>query len=91
MIKTFKHKGLRKFFEKGDTRKLPVQNHDKVRTILAALNAATQPGDMDLPGLRFHPLPPHADLYSVWVNGNYRITFLWTAEGPVDVNIEDYH
>jgi len=89
MIKSITHKGLRRFYETGKANKLPVQNHDKVKFILEALDVAAKPGDMDLPGLKFHPLPP-TPRFSVWVNGNYRITFGWDG-GPTDVEIEDYH
>lgn len=94
MIKTFQSKALAAFFAtleeaRPATRRLPVQNTDRVKRILTALDAATKPGDLDLPGFKFHPLPP-GSRFSVWVTGNYRITFGWD-NGPVDVDIEDYH
>ena len=94
MIKTFKSKGLAAFWESGKTSKLAVQDKARVRriqVILAALDAASAPRDMDLPGLRFHSLAPGMPgRYSLMVTGNYRITFAWD-NGAVDVDLEDYH
>jgi toxin HigB-1 len=83
---------LRQFAEKGDGSKLSVQNRGKVRMILNALNAATKPGDMDIPGFRFDPLDhDRKGEYSVWVTGNWRITFSWDEGDAFNVNLEDYH
>jgi proteic killer suppression protein len=91
MIKTFRNRGLKLFWEEGNARKLPVQNTQRVKLILDALDAATKPADMDLPGMVFHPLKQYSPLrYSVRVSGNFRITWAWT-QGAVDVDLEDYH
>jgi proteic killer suppression protein len=91
MIKTFRNKGLRTFFETGNARKLAVPNRARVKMILDALNAATKPGDLDLPGLRFHPLGEMAPgRYAVSASANFRITFAWDG-GAVEVDLEDYH
>lgn len=92
MIKSFTHKGLRQFFQTGAARRLPVPNAARVRLILDALDAATKPADMNLPGWRWHNLAPKApSRYSVWVSGNYRVTFAFEGADVVDVDIEDYH
>lgn len=92
MIQSFKDKGLAKFAATGDASKLSVENADRVRRILIALDAATAPEQMDLPGLRFHPLKGREKgRYSVRVTGNYRITFAFDGENATDVNLEDYH
>jgi len=92
MIKSYRNKGLRAFAEKGETRKLAVQQPDKIRRILALLNAATRPGEMDVPGLKYHSLAPgQKGRYSVWVSGNYRVTFAFEGPDAVDVDLEDYH
>lgn len=92
MIKSFTDKGLQLFWEKGSTRRLAVQNPKRIKMILDALDAATQPRDMDLPGLMLHNLAPsQPSRYTVRVSGNYRITFAFEKGEPVDVDLEDYH
>lgn len=92
MIKSFKNKGLEAFATKGVTRKLSVQNTARLTLILTALNAATRPEDMNLPGLRWHPLGKMAPgRYAVEASGNWRVTFGWDGQGAVDVDLEDYH
>jgi len=80
-------------WENGDGSKLPVPNIARVERILARLDAAVVPADMNLPGYRFHALQGKPKRYAVDASGNYRITFGWD-EGPgdaVDLDIEDYH
>lgn len=90
MIKSIRSKSLAPFWSRGAGRKLPVENHDRVRRILLALDAAARPEDMNLPGYRFHGLHGNPRRWSVWVSGNFRITWAWD-QGAVDVDIEDYH
>jgi len=90
MIKSIRNKGLRLFAATGQTRKLSVQKPERIGRILAALNAATVPEDMDLPGFEFHGLHGEPKRYAVSVSGNWRITFGWD-EGAIDVDLEDYH
>ncbi len=56
MIQSFRHKGLKMLFERGDRRKVQPQYADKIERILARLEQASEPGNMDLPGYRLHPL-----------------------------------
>ena len=92
MIRSFRSKALRLFAETGDARKLSVQNGERIRQILLALNAAPMPEAMDLPGLRFHQLKGNRQgTYVVNASGNYRITFGWDGADAVDVDLEDYH
>ena len=92
MIKSFKSKGLELFFTKGSSRKLSVQNPKRIAMILNALSAAKKPADMNLPGLRWHPLGEMAPgRYTVEASGSYRMTFAWEGEDAVDVDLEDYH
>lgn len=92
MIRTFKDKGLRQFFTTGDPRKLSVRQADRVARILAALDDAERPEDMNVPGLRFHALSGRAKgRYAVNASGNWRITFAWDGNDAVDVDLEDYH
>jgi proteic killer suppression protein len=91
MIRSFRSKALRLFSATGDGRKLPVQNHARVRRQLAVLDAATLPEDMNLPGYRFHGLEGEPKRYAVSVTGNYRLSWAWDAPDAVDVDLEDYH
>lgn len=91
MIKSYRSKVLRLAGEGGDLSKLPVPNHRRVVRILALLNAATRPEDMNLPGFRFHGLKGKPKRYAVDASGNYRVTFGWDDQDAIDVDIEDYH
>jgi proteic killer suppression protein len=92
MIRTFRSKGLKRFAERGEPSKLSVPNVDRVRRILARLNASVRPDDMNLPGYRFHALRgSERGRYAVDASGNWRITFGWDGEDAVDVDLEDYH
>ena len=69
-----------------------MQNSARVRRILAALDAASAPEQMDIPGLKFHALRgADKGRFAVWATGNYRITFAWTGDDAIDVDLEDYH
>ena len=92
MIRSFKHKGLERFFRKSDHRGIIAKTESRVERILDRLDAALRPEDMNLPGYRFHPLTgDRKGTYSVTVTGNWRITFRFTGENAIDVNLEDYH
>jgi proteic killer suppression protein len=91
VIRTFRSKGLKKFWIEGDRRLLPVENQNRVRRQLLALDAASLPEDLNLPGFRFHGLNTVPKRWSISVSGNYRITFGWDGADAVDVDIEDYH
>jgi proteic killer suppression protein len=91
MIASIRNKALETFAATGDGSRLPVQNHNKVSRILQALNAATAPEDMNLPGYRFHGLQGKPKRYSVDVNRNFRVTFGWAAGDAIDVDVEDTH
>ncbi len=91
MIRNFRSKALRSFWEKGNGRRLPVENHDRVRRQLLAVDAAIRPEDLNLPGFGFHGLNSNPRRWSIWVTGNYRITFGWDGDDALDIDIEDYH
>ena len=82
---------MKRFFETGDGSKLPVTNHDRVRRQLAALDVATRPDDMNLPGWRFHGLNGKPKRHAVDASGNYRLTFGFQDADVVAVDLEDYH
>ncbi len=92
MIRSFQHKGLKQFFNTGTTRNIQSQHVKKLRLILGRLHASTKPQDMNLPGLRLHQLTGNrANIWSVSVSGNWRITFKFVGEHAEAVNYEDYH
>jgi proteic killer suppression protein len=92
LIRSHKSKALRRFAERADASKLSVQNPDRIRRILAQIDAAAVPEDMNLPGLRFHGLKGRdRGRYAVDASGNWRITFGWLEGDAIDVDLEDYH
>jgi proteic killer suppression protein len=92
MIRSFRSKALRRFAEQGDPSKLSVRSVDRVRRILTQLDEAGAPDEMNIAGWKFHALKGAArGRFSVWVTGNYRITFGWDEQDAVDVDLEDYH
>ena len=90
VIKSFKSKGLERFASKGDRSKPSVPNVARVERILAALDAASLPQQMNVPGWRFHQLKG-VDRYAVDASGNWRVTFAWDGADATDVDLEDYH
>ena len=92
MIRSFKHKGLAKFFKAGSTAGIQAKHAKRLRLILGRLNAAASVQDMDLPGLRLHQLSgERRDTWSVTVSGNWRVTFRFENGDAEVVNYEDYH
>lgn len=92
MIKSFRHRGLERFFTKDDRSKIDAKQADRIRRILDRLDAATKPEDMNLSGYKFHGLSGRRKgEYSVWVSGNRRLTFGFKDGDALDLNLEDYH
>ena len=92
MIKSFKHKGLERFFKTGDKSGIIAKHANRLRILLIALDSAQNPKQMDMPGWQFHPLKRDlAGHYAVSVNGNWRITFTFKGEDAEIVDYQDYH
>jgi proteic killer suppression protein len=92
MVISFKHKGLQKFYESGSTAGIQNDHKTKLRMILAALDSAQEIDDMKIPGYKLHPLKGKLKgLWSVTVNGNWRVTFRFENGNVYIVNYEDYH
>ena len=92
MIISFKHKGLKKFYESGSTAGIQNAHKTKLRMILIALDSTQEIDDMDIPGFKLHLLKGRLkDLWSVTVNGNWRVTFKFENGNIYIVNYEDYH
>lgn len=92
MIKSFKHKGLEKFYSAGSAKGIQSKHSKKLRMQLAALDSAQNIDDMDIPGYRLHQLKGSMkNLWSITVNANWRITFEFSDGNVYIVNYEDYH
>ena len=91
MIRKFKHAGLRRFWEHDDSRRLPPQFVDRLRSILTALDEAIDPTEMAAPGRHLHRLNGHPGAWSVRVSANWRIVFRLEDGYAHDVDLVDYH
>lgn len=92
MIGRFKHRGLKRYFEENDTRKLRADLIRRIRAILARLAAAEKIEDMDIHEYKLHELKgDRKGVWSVTVRANWRITFRFEDGYALDVNLEDYH
>ena len=92
MIRSFKHRGLKRLYESADRSGIRTDLVDKAERILTALDAATRPHALDVPGYRLHPLK--GDLKGFWsvtVRANWRIIFRFEGEDTFDVELIDYH
>lgn len=92
MIRSIRHKGLKRFYEDGNPRGVMAEHAAKLRDILARLDASGAVADMDLPGFRLHPLKGRlTGFWAVTVRANWRVIFR-VADGEVmDVDYIDYH
>ena len=92
MIKGFRHKGLRVFFENGTTKGIQVTHASRLRRQLARLDEASRPNDMNVPGWGLHPLKGNLKGHgAVSVSGNWRMTFSFDDGDAVLVDYQDYH
>ncbi len=92
MIESFKHKGLKKFYEEDDSRKLPPEMVERIRDILTALDAALAVEELNRPSFRLHPLRGALKgNWAVTVRANWRIIFRFANGAATDVDFIDYH
>ena len=92
MIKSFKHKGLEKFYGSGSTKGIQANHAKKLRMQLAALDTAQSVDDMDIPGYRLHQLTgDRRGIWTITVNANWRLTFEFKEGNIYILNYEDYH
>ncbi len=92
MIRSFKHRGLKRFYERDDRSGIRADFADTIQEILTVLDAATVPQELDLPGYRLHALK--GDLKGFWsvtVRANWRIIFRFDGPDAFDVELIDYH
>jgi proteic killer suppression protein len=92
MIRSFRHRGLKRLFEQNDPSRISASQRARVERILSYLNQARRPSDMDFAGLRLHPLTGELKgFWSVTVSANWRIIFRFDDSDVVDVDLIDYH
>lgn len=92
MIRSFRSKALSRYWVRGDERGLRPDWRNKIRIVLSRLDVARVPGEMNLPGFRFHALTGNLKgRFAVSVSPNWRISFGWNKEDAIDVDLEDYH
>jgi len=92
MIRSFRHRGLEAFFRTGSKAGIQPHHAGRLRVMLATLDNATGPADMDAAGWRLHPLTGDlAGHWAVWVNANWRLTFRFVGTDAEVVDYQDYH
>jgi proteic killer suppression protein len=92
VIRSIRHRGLRRLYEDDDPRGVIMEHSPKLRDILARLDAAGTAADMDLPGFRLHPLKgDFRGFWAVTVRANWRVIFRFAQGDAVDVDYLDYH
>ena len=92
MIKSFKHKGLKNLFYHGDRSGIKPEHASKLLRILDRLDASLNPQDMNLPGYKLHELKgKEKGTWSVWISGNWRVTFQFEENDAIAVDYRDYH
>jgi len=92
MIRSFRHKGLKRLYEDDDRRGVSAERVVKLQDILARLDAATSVADLDLPGFRLHPLKGRLKgFWAITVRANWRVIFRFQYRDAVDLDLIDYH
>jgi proteic killer suppression protein len=92
MIKSFRHKGLRRLYETGGSSGVRHDRAKRLRLQLAALDTAQTIADMNVPGFKLHPLKGEMHgRWSIWVSGNWRLTFEFLEGNAYILDYEDYH
>lgn len=92
MIRNFRHRGLKRLYQDDERKGLPPEMTDKISRVLARLDVAKGREQMDLPGLKLHALKGNLrGSWSVWVGGNWRITFRFDGTEVTEVDLVDYH
>ena len=92
MIRSFKYKGLERFFITGSRKGIQSEHAEKIARILDRLDASISPSDMNLPGYRLHELKgKDIGTWSVTVSANWRITFEFVGQDASLIDYRDYH
>jgi toxin HigB-1 len=92
VIKTFRHKGLKRYFETGDPKEISSEMRKRIQIRLNVLDRAREICDLDLPGFGFHALKgDRRTEFALRVSGNFRLTFRFESGDVLDLDLEDYH
>jgi len=92
MIKSWKHKGLKRFYEIGSASGIQPHHQKRLKIILQQLNAAIRASDMNVPGMKFHLLTGnYKGAYSVAVDKNWRVIYAFEGQDAILVDYLDYH
>jgi toxin HigB-1 len=92
VIRTFRHAGLKRLFEQGDPSKIRADQVSRVADVLAHLDRAFRPSDLDLPGYRLHPLKGDLKgLWSITISANWRLVFRLQDGDAFEIDLVDYH
>jgi proteic killer suppression protein len=92
VILSFRHKGLEALYRAGTKRGVQASHVPKLERILSMLDVAQSPADLAIPSFRLHPLKRKlAGQWSIWVNGNWRVTFRFIEQDVELVDYQDYH
>ena len=92
MLKSFRHRGLERFFRFGSKAGIQPKHEKRLRLQLGRLDGARSADDMDLPGWRFHALTGKLrGHWAVWIDENWRMTFTFEGTDAVLVDYQDYH
>ena len=92
MITSFRHRGLKRLFQRGDRSQIGADMLDKVQNILGVLDRASGPEGMDVPGFRLHPLKGNLNgFWAVTVRANWRIVWRFEGTDAAEVDLMDYH
>jgi toxin HigB-1 len=92
VIQSFQHKGLKRLYESSSASGIQPEHAMRLRILLVALDAATNIGDMNVAGFDLHPVRPKKGKrrWSVWVSGNWRVTFEFSRRHAYEIDYEDH-
>jgi proteic killer suppression protein len=92
MIRNFRHKGLQRFFETGNTKGINPNHAKRLKVRLEIMDEAEELEQLDQPGWNFHELSgDRQGTFSIHVNGNWCLTFQFQEGDCLNVDYEDYH
>ena len=92
LIRTFRHRGLKRLYERGDMSQVRADQAQRIALALADLDDASKPSDLNLPGYRLHPLKGDLkEFWSISISANWRISFRFKEGDAYDVDLVDYH
>jgi proteic killer suppression protein len=92
MIKSFRHKGIERFFREDDSRGINARQAPRISRMLDLIDQASAVEQLDIPGMYLHPLKgKRKGVWAMTVSGNWRITFRFAGDDAIDLNLEDYH